>query len=47
MLGLQKANRDLGKDLEALKKKVGALEMMPASPERKKMPLRQPKSVDG
>jgi len=47
VLDLQKANRDLRQELEALKKKVGALEMMPASPERKKMPLRQPKSVDG
>jgi aminopeptidase N len=47
VLDLQKANRDLRKELEDLKKKVEVREMKPASPEPKKKPLKQPKSVNG
>ena len=45
VLDLQKANRDLRKDLEALKKKAEAREATPASPKPNKKPLQQPKSV--
>jgi aminopeptidase N len=45
VLDLQKANRDLRKDLEALKKKAEARELTPPTPKPKQKPLQQPKSV--
>jgi aminopeptidase N len=45
VLDLQKANRDLRKDLEALKKKAEAREATPTGPKPKQKPLQQPKSV--
>lgn len=47
VLDLQKANRDLRKEIEALKKKVETREKTPAKPEPNKKPLKQPKHVDG
>jgi HEAT repeat protein len=47
VLSLQKANRELSQDLEALKKKIEAREVTPARPKPNKKPLPQPKSVDG
>jgi len=46
VLELQKARREMGKDLEELKKRVEVRELVPGKSKAKKVPLRPPKSAD-